>query len=74
MGDGVSRTSDHARAVVRYLDSVDAKDPGNAPPKGVPHHLAAHPQVCEDCGKTYWSRERWAAHLGCKGVVRDTGF
>jgi hypothetical protein len=65
--EGKLPISEHAQMIVRALGREDNKYPGRAKPLGVAHHTARFPIVCTDCGVTYWSRDEYASHIGCKG-------
>lgn len=77
LGESAVDRSEHARAVVRKI-AIQESDPqfaNKAIPLGIAHHLARYPHTCDDCGATFWSQDEWgAAHLGCRGEVRNTGF
>ena len=63
--------ADHARVLVVKAQKNDAA------PKGVAAHSARVPNVCEDCGVTYWHRDDpyvFFPHVGCRGAKNGAGF
>lgn len=76
-GDNRSTVTEHAATVVKKIQQQEADPsyPKHAMPIGIAHHLALYPKACDECGVTYWSKDEWGSHIGCRGYVRgETGF
>lgn len=73
--DAVDRT-EHARHVIKKItkQESDPQYPKNAVPIGIAQHLARYPNQCDDCGQTYWGKDEYSSHLGCRGPIKNTGF
>lgn len=76
MGGGHRSHAEHAQMMVRKIEALQERSPHHHPrPKGIALHQAVYPSLCEDCGETYWSREEWTNHIGCRGVrTKGAGF
>lgn len=70
--ESLDSIAEHAKKVVLK------KQMTNDEPHGVAHHSAKVPQICDDCGKTFWHGSdpyAWYPHIGCKGgKQKDAGF
>lgn len=67
--------AEHAKKVLKAIDAYEERYPRHAPAKGISNHLAQFAKLCDDCGNTYWSRDEYGMHIGCKGFVqKKTGF
>lgn len=66
--------SHHAKRIIKSLESHADVYPHLAVPKGVAHHSAQYPLMCDDCGETYWSRDQYGSHIGCRGERKEIGF
>lgn len=66
----------HAKQMIRSLEKYEIKHPTQAKPRGVANHAAHFPLLCTECGLSYWSRDEYASHIGCKGVPpkQSAGF
>lgn len=71
--DRPSDAEDHARTLVRKIEENNLEATHKPKPRGVPHYAAVLPEVCEDCGKTYWTRNEWTSHIGCAGAPPKGG-
>ncbi len=74
--EGVS-SEDHAKKIVQAIrqhELTPRHSPRDIMPIGISKYQAHFPIMCDDCGETYWSRDEYGSHLGCKGVTRNTGF
>lgn len=66
---------DHARDVVAHLTKMSRKPSvHDVRPIGIAHYRAQFPIECEECGLTFWARDPFASHRGCKGEQKGTGF
>lgn len=57
---------DHAKRVISAMEKVDKQRPERSIPKGVAFHTTLYPQTCDDCNKTYWSKDQYGYHIDCK--------
>lgn len=65
----------HARSLLRAQEEYESKNPFRATPRGIAFYASHFPISCDDCGKTFWGRNEWAAHPGCKGTPeKKMGF
>ena len=74
-----SDSEEHAKALVTQTEKNNLENTYEPKPRGVPHHAAVIPELCDDCGETYWNKagNRWGSHIGCLGAPRkggSTGF
>lgn len=68
-GESQDRIEEHASALIAKYNQSD--------PIGIAHYSAQVPQICDDCGETYWHRNDpygWFPHIGCKGTKAKAGF
>ena len=56
----------HARKLVKRIEAARLEDSIEPNPIGVATYSARFPNVCDDCGETYWSADRYASHPKCK--------
>lgn len=67
--------SDHAQSMLKAMEKDSIRHPlAYMAPKGVAYHTAQNPIFCDDCGETYWARDQYAAHVGCRKGKGKTGF
>lgn len=65
--------ADHAKSLLKALAKSEMQFPSRAKPRGIAHHTAHFPILCDDCGQTFWSRDEFGSHLGCKGAPKSFG-
>jgi hypothetical protein len=63
----------HAAAVIRQINN-EKHNNFDPKPRGVAHTLAVMPVLCDDCGCTFWARDPYASHIGCRGFRKGAGF
>lgn len=70
-----SNAEAHARALVRKIDKHNLDNTYEPKPYGIAHYSAVMPEVCDDCGQTYWTRQgkEWTSHIGCTGAPPKGG-
>jgi formylmethanofuran dehydrogenase subunit E len=68
-------TTEHARQLIVKINERENKDVYDPKPKDVAHHSAVTPVLCEECGETFWSKNRYSEnHIDCKGPQKGIGF
>jgi hypothetical protein len=66
-GDDRSAREEHAKALVEKIEKHQLESTHSPMPRGIAVHLARYPLACEDCGETYWSKDAYGTHMGCRG-------
>lgn len=64
----ITETAEHARSLLKAIEEQQKKRPWEIMPRGIPYHTSVYPLRCDDCDKTFWSKDSYGVHIGCKGA------